>query len=390
MRSRGQANESTAAAHKECDNQSTEATQAEEIAPLPFNLKDVRDTIPQHCFRISTAVSIGYFVRDIAIIGLLYWLRPYFLMSFATRFIWWNLVGFFGWALFVVGHDCGHGTFSSSTLINNIFGHLAHTPLLVPFHSWRISHREHHRYHNHVEMDKSWRPLTKKVFDRMNGVQKFFRFSLAGLFMYPGYLFTNLFDGNHYNPWTSLFPQKERTGVIISVASCLAWIAYLLLSFDFLLLVDAYFVPWVITCVWLAGVTYLQHTDAAATYYRSPEWTFLKGALSTIDRNYGAVINHFHHNIGDRHVVHHLFFTGIPHYHLVDATEAIKPFLGKHYMYDPTPIWTALMKSMRECLFVADSGQVLKYEYEESTSTSPAMSKKGLDNSDSMKKPYGG
>jgi hypothetical protein len=47
-------------------------------------------------------------------------------------------VGFMGWALFVVGHDCGHGTYSTSKALNFIVGHVAHTPLLVPFTGWQV------------------------------------------------------------------------------------------------------------------------------------------------------------------------------------------------------------------------------------------------------------
>lgn len=54
----------------------------------------------------------------------------------------------------------------------------------------------------------------------------------------------------------------------------------------------------------------------------------MRGGLSTIDRDYG-IFNKIHHDIGT-HVVHHLF-PQIPHYHLCEATEAVKPVLGEYY-----------------------------------------------------------
>lgn len=61
-------------------------------------------------------------------------------------------------------------------------------------------------------------------------------------------------------------------------------------------------------------------------WYRGEEWSYLRGGLSTIDRDFG-IFNKIHHDIGT-HVVHHLF-PQIPHYHLVEATEAAKKASSK-------------------------------------------------------------
>ena len=58
--------------------------------------------------------------------------------------------------IFVIGHDCGHTTFSKYKLVNDIFGHITHSSLLVPFYTWQLTHRRHHMFHNHVEKDYSY------------------------------------------------------------------------------------------------------------------------------------------------------------------------------------------------------------------------------------------
>jgi omega-3 fatty acid desaturase (delta-15 desaturase) len=55
------------------------------------------------------------------------------------------------------------------------------------------------------------------------------------------------------------------------------------------------------------------------------EWSYLRGGLTCLDRDYG-LLHRVTHDIGT-HVVHHLF-PQIPHYHLREATAAIKPILG--------------------------------------------------------------
>ena len=59
------------------------------------------------------------------------------------------------------------------------------------------------------------------------------------------------------------------------------------------------------------------------------EWSYFRGGLSTIDRDYG-IFNKIHHDIGT-HVVHHLF-PQMPHYNLCEATAA-SPALTPPFCY---------------------------------------------------------
>lgn len=95
----------------------------------------------------------------------------------------------------------------------------------------------------------------------------------------------------------------------------------------------------------------MQHTSVDVPHFDASEWTFLRGALSTVDRPYHFV-DFFHHNIGTSHVVHHLF-SRLPHYHAAEATEALKRVLGSYYQYDPTPVFQAFWREYPKCRFVA-------------------------------------
>lgn len=49
---------------------------------------------------------------------------------------------------FVVGHDCGHRSFSKNKLLEDIVGTLMFAPLVYPFEPWRIKHNQHHAHTN--------------------------------------------------------------------------------------------------------------------------------------------------------------------------------------------------------------------------------------------------
>lgn len=50
-------------------------------------------------------------------------------------------------------------------------------------------------------------------------------------------------------------------------------------------------------------LTYLQHTDPTIPYYRRSQWTFVRGALSAVDRPFlGWIGRVFFHNVSHNHV----------------------------------------------------------------------------------------
>jgi fatty acid desaturase len=51
---------------------------------------------------------------------------------------------------------------------------------------------------------------------------------------------------------------------------------FLFSTFSLSTLLDAYFAPYLIFSAWLSLVTFLQHSDPQAVYYRDGEWTYLK------------------------------------------------------------------------------------------------------------------
>ncbi|MEQ9000360.1 MAG: fatty acid desaturase [Coleofasciculus sp. B1-GNL1-01] len=329
---------------------------------LPFTLQDLKTAIPAYCFEPSVWKSLSYFFLDIGIIAGFYAIA-YKLDSWLFFPIFWVLQGTMFWALFVVGHDCGHGSFSKIKWLNNLIGHLCHIPILVPFHGWRISHRTHHANTGSLETDESWYPVSQTKYKQMPWYEKLFRYNLP-LLAYPLYLFKRSPDreGSHFTPNSPLFRPSEKWDIVTSSVLWVLMIAFLgglTFQFGWLFLVKYYLVPYVVFVIWLDLVTFMHHTEPDIPWYRGDDWYFLKGALSTIDRDYGF-INPIHHHIGT-HVAHHIFLN-MPHYHLKTATEAIKPVLGEYYRCSNESIWKSFIRSYWACHFVADHGSPVYYE----------------------------
>jgi len=274
-----------------------------------------------------------------------------------SYFVWVNVVGFFGWCLFVVGHDCGHGSFSDSFIYNQFCGHVAHTVLLVPLNGWKISHRLHHTHHNHISKDHGWKPAVEDRIKELSPFGYALRHSVISMALYYWYLLcipeSPFLSGNHYNPFSRLFKISQRPEVFVSAICIFGWLAFVLKTFTLYSIFWYYSLPLVVFSIWLSVVTYLHHTHKDATIYADSTWSYFKGSLMTVDRSYGSIINHLHHNI-ETHVVHHIFFTSIPHYNLVEATKYAKPVLGSAYFFDDTPPPTALVRALKECSYIVE------------------------------------
>ncbi|MCO5562697.1 hypothetical protein L7F22_016327 [Adiantum nelumboides] len=164
---------------------------------------------------------------------------------------------------------------------------------------------------------------------------------------------------SHFDPNGPIFYVRERLHVLISDISLVAvgfCINKMASACGLFWLLRVYAVPILIVNAFLVLITFLQHTHPSLPRYSDAEWEWLRGALCTVDRDYG-ILNHVFHHITDTHVAHHIFST-MPHYHAGEATEAIKPILGKYYQFDGTPIAEALWREFKECVFVeADSPQ---------------------------------
>lgn len=342
----------------------------------PFTLQNIRDAIPAECFQRDAFRSFAHLALDVGIVAGLA-IAAYSLNNPLVWPLYWFAQGTMFWALFVIGHDCGHQSFSANRTLNDFVGNIVHSSILVPYHGWRISHRTHHANHGHVENDESWHPITESQLKKLDPWARLGRLLFPiPLFAYPFYLFNRSpgKNGSHFDPNSDLFVPSEANMIKTSNAFQLAWFGILAActaALGPMTMFKLYFVPYWMFVVWLDVVTYLHHhgpsdREEEVPWYRGEEWDYMRGGLSTLDRDYG-IFNKIHHDIGT-HVVHHLF-PQIPHYHLCKATEAVKPVLGDYYREPvpspgpfPTHLIEPLVRSFGKDHYVDDSGDIVFYK----------------------------
>ena len=133
-----------------------------------FTLKTIMEAIPKHCFERSLLHSLYYLFSDLSVIALFAFLASKIsdprlpeMSHYVLWPIYWYAQGSVMTGVWVLAHECGHQSFSPSEFYNNVFGTICHSLLLVPYHSWRITHGKHHNNTGSCENDEVFAPSTR-------------------------------------------------------------------------------------------------------------------------------------------------------------------------------------------------------------------------------------
>ncbi|KAI9665375.1 MAG: hypothetical protein M1831_001813 [Alyxoria varia] len=343
-----------------------------------YTIKQIREAIPAHCYERSGLRGLGYVARDITLLAVTFYIfntyvTPEIVPSKLARTGLWSLYtviqGLFGTGLWVLAHECGHQSFSPSKTLNDTVGWICHSALLVPYFSWKISHGKHHKATGNMERDMVFVPSTREEYSTKIGklahevseLMEDTPLFTAGVLVqqqiggWPYYLTGNvtghnyherqpegkgkgkrngfLQGVNHFLPSSPLYEKKDEHLILLSDLGIAITMAALILvgkNFGWTNLLVWYVIPYLWVNHWLVAITYLQHTDPSLPHYEPKSWNFTRGAAATIDRNFWPIGPHIFHGIIETHVLHHYVST-IPFYNADEATEAIKPIMGKHY-----------------------------------------------------------
>ena len=297
----------------------------------------------------------------------------------------------------VIAHECGHHAFHPNRRVEAAVGFVLHSLLLVPYFTWQHSHAVHHAHCNHLEGGETHVPLRAEsaagrrvmAWRRRLGPTLFGGLTVVFYLLlgWPLYLFLGLAGGTDHGWPTShfwsgepfrngkrpLFPRSMRGRMVLSNLGLVAMLLLLGLAAVHASaprVLCVYGLPYLVINAWLVAYTWLQHTDTDIPHFSTDEWSWAKGALQTVDRPYGPLLNLLHHGIGSTHVCHHIN-SRIPHYNAWKATALLRQRFPDLVRVDSTPIHLALWRVASRCTVVHRHPQSGGYLFEPPATPSP-------------------
>ena len=223
--------------------------------------------------------------------------------------------------LFMIQHDCGHGSFFANRRFDDWIGRILGILTLTPYDYWRRAHAEHHASAGNLN-ERGIGDITTLTVSEYYARSKWGRIGYR-LYRHPLVMFG-------IGPvWLFLFQQRLPVGMLR--AGLLPWVSAM--STNLALAVIMSLLIWAIgpaaffmihlPIVLLAGAVgiwlfYVQHQFEETHWSKKPEWQFPNAALHGASHyDLPPVLHWVTGNIGIHHV-HHLC-SRIPYYRLPEV-----------------------------------------------------------------------
>lgn len=221
--------------------------------------------------------------------------------------------------LFMIQHDCGHGSFFARRWANDALGRLLGVLTLTPYAYWRRNHAVHHATSGNLDRRGTGDidTLTVREYQAMprwrRALYRLSRHPVTILGIAPLWLFVarhrlprDLWRAGGRQGWISVLGTNLAIGLVVAgLVALIGWQAFLAVQLPITVLGST-------IGVWLF---YVQHQFEETAWDADGEWDALEGALhGSSHYDLPAPLRWFTANIGIHHV-HHLA-SRIPSYRL--------------------------------------------------------------------------
>jgi omega-6 fatty acid desaturase (delta-12 desaturase) len=269
--------------------------------------------------------------------------------------------------IFIIFHDCGHGSFFKSNLANNVWGFLTGVLTFTPYYHWRWEHSRHHATSGNLDrrgLGDIW-TLTVEEYRQASPGKKFsYRLARNPLILFfaaPLIIFVvrQRFSLSSAKP-------REKNSVRMMNLAILAFSGTLIAFFGFL--------PWLIiqlTILAIGGggglwLFYVQHQFEGAYWERNESWDYTDAAMKGSSfYKLPRILQWISGNIGFHHI-HHLS-SRIPNYNLERCHRSDPAFSN----ISSLTFWTSL-KSLKYRLWDEEAGKLVGYGHLKQFTKRPA------------------
>lgn len=230
--------------------------------------------------------------------------------------------------LFIIQHDCGHGSFFKSRRANDRLGRAIGVLTLMPYGFWRKGHTVHHATSGNLDRRGTGDVTTLTVREYLSrpGWRRFlyrlYRHPLVLFGAGPAYLLLirHRIPTGHplraWDSWLSILGTNAAAAVLISVMALIVGLSVFLLAYGAVLLLATSIGVWFF---------YIQHQFEDAYWEAGPRWDFRAAALKGSSYyDLPGVLHWLTGSIGFHHI-HHLA-SKIPNYRLRSCFEQTPAF----------------------------------------------------------------
>jgi omega-6 fatty acid desaturase (delta-12 desaturase) len=252
----------------------------------------------------------------------------WYLMYLTFNWVWWLTIplavvasGFLV-RIFIIFHDCGHGSYFRSRRANDIVGFITSMLTFTSYHHWRWEHAVHHGSTGNLDkrgVGDVWTMTVQEYLESSLWRRFAYRltrnpvvlFVLAPLFVFviaervPS---PDASPGDRRAVW---YMNAALLVMVLVLGFLMGWKAYLFLQLLVMAIAGA-------AGVWLF---YVQHQFDGAYWQRGENWDYVDAALQGSSYyKLPRILQWFSGNIGFHHI-HHLS-TRVPNYYLQRCHEA--------------------------------------------------------------------
>ncbi|MCL7749791.1 fatty acid desaturase [Halalkalibacter alkaliphilus] len=227
--------------------------------------------------------------------------------------------------IFIIFHDCCHGSFFKNKKVNSIIGTITGVITMFPFEKWKREHSIHHATSGNLDKRGTGDVWIMTVDEYVNASFKerlsyrLYRNPLVMFGLGPIYLF---FITNRFNRKDARKKERMNTHVInVSIVALYSFMIWMIGWQAFLLIQGPILFVAGVLGIWLF---YVQHQFEDSYFEDEEEWDYVKAAIDGSSYyKLPKVLQWVTGNIGYHHV-HHLS-PRVPNYNLEKVHETTPP-----------------------------------------------------------------